>query len=176
MTDAHPLDLLKNDLFLSDKFNNNNNNDYYQYNLKDFPTTNDIDFTPTNHIISNHNLILKDEKNKKNNIDIKKIDSYLKKNNINLPLDVISDCFNTYILHNNIKTMNEQQLLTDFLKKINFYNQFYKRATPIYNNKKQTHMPLIVEKHIEADNNLRQANGVAKAMEYHNSKYKKNKF
>ena len=59
---------------------------------------------------------------------------------------------------------------------INFYNQFYKRSIPVFNNKKQDKVAFIEEKRTELPNNLRQANGFAKSMQYHNNQYKKDKF
>ena len=164
-------DILKNDTFLQNKFNYNYDiqKESIEYNIKDFQIANDIDFIPTNHF--NNNL-----KNTNQNIDYNKISNYLNKNNINLPIDVITNCFNTYLLHNDVRTLSEEEMLKNFHKMINFYNQFYKRSTPVFNNKKQDKIPFIEEKHNEIPNNFQQANGFAKAMQFQNNKYKKDKF
>jgi hypothetical protein len=162
-------DILKDDKFLEKKFNYNLQNESNDYNIKDFQIANDIDFVPTNHF--NNTL-----QNTQKNIDYNKIANYLKKNNIILPLDIIKDCFNTYLLHNDVRTLSEEDMLKDFHKMINFYNQFYKRSIPVFNNKKQDKVAFIEEKRTELPNNLRQANGFAKSMQYHNNQYKKDKF
>ena len=164
-------DILKDDTFLQNKFNYyyDIQKDSIEYNIKDFQIANDIDFVPTNHL----NNSLK-KTNKK--IDYNKITNYLNKNNINLPTAVIVDCFNTYLLHNDVRTLSEEEMLQNFHKMINFYNQFYKRSTPVFNNKKQDKIPFIEEKHKELPNNIQQVNGFAKAMQYQNNQYKKDKF
>lgn len=156
---------LNDDAFLEDKFDYSNKNKelYKFYNIKDFHNINDIDFRPADYV--NNTL-------KKNKIiDYNKINNHLKNNNINLPLTIIIDFFNTYLLHNNVSILTEEQMLNNFLKMIKFYNQFYKRKTPVYNDKKQNRITFIEDKHSEMDNNIKLANGAMKAMNFHNKEH-----
>jgi len=159
-------DLLNDNAFLETKFNFLPNELLTQYNIKDFQNINDIDFNPINHINHNNNTLIT---NKKINFTI--IINYLKNNNINLPETTVKDCFYTYLQHNNVSNLKDEMILTNFLKMIKFYNQFYKRATPIYNNQKQNKQGFMEEKHSEIDNDLQHANGFSKAMKFQNDKY-----
>lgn len=156
---------LNDDAFLESKFDylNKNKELYKFYNIKDFQNMNDIDFISGNHI--------NDSIKKNGIIDYNKIINHLKNNNINLPLTTIMDFFNTYLLHNNVINLSEQQILANFLKMIKFYDQFYKRKTPVYNDKKQTRITFIEDKHSEMDNNLKLASGFSKAMNFHNKEH-----
>ena len=158
-------DILNDDKFLEEKFNYNNEQSY-EFNIKDLPSNNDIDFIPTNHLNSN---ILDGKIIKYINFD--KINSFLLKHNVNLHKETLRGFFNIYLQHNNVSALSEQDMLNNFLKMVKFYNQFNSRKNPVYNNNKQNKIGKMEEKSSEINTDFNQHNSISKAMQYQNQNY-----
>jgi hypothetical protein len=165
-------DLLNDDNFLEDKFNYTNNV-FSDFNIKDLPSNNDIDFEPINHI--NNTLLLNNNNNNNNNnnknINFSKIYLFLSDNNIKLPFETTKGFFYIYLQHNDVSTLSERDMLQNFLKMVKFYNQFNKRKIPVYNNSKQNKIGKIEEKSSEMDTNFNQHNSISKSMQFQNQQY-----